>query len=66
MSIVYATSNIKILFMTINVTLCVISDICFLILDTGIGELVEPMVWYYQKTFDLPIGILNHKHYIIG
>ncbi len=52
--------------MTINVTLCVISDICFLILDTGIGELVEPMVWYYQKTFDLPIGILNHKHYIIG
>ena len=37
----------------------------YYILDSGIGELVEPMVWYYQKTFDLPPGKLFHFMFIL-
>jgi len=32
---------------------------CACVFDTasGIGSLVQPMVWYYQTTFSLPAGL---------
>ena len=31
--------------------------VCLCDAASGIGSLVQPMVWYYQTTFSLPAGL---------
>ena len=43
---------------------CMHVRVCAHVFDaaSGIGDLVQPMIWYYQTTFSLPAGLPYSQH----